>query len=297
MKLRKASRRAVKLKIGFSGASGTGKTLSALRMAYGMIGNWDKIALIDTENGSGELYADKHFPDGQGGTFYIGSYQYINLTQFSPEKYIEAIHACEQEQIELIIIDSITHEWDHLLAVHSAMNGNSYANWAQVTPRHDRFKQKILQSPCHIFTTVRRKQEYEMQKDGDKTRVVKLGTKELTRDGWEYELTTNFEIGMDHRAKITKDRTALFVDQDPFIISEETGKSLLNWAQSETATDEELLAGAQVDISNASTVGELNFIYNRFNSLQSNNDFLGLLTDRKEALKASQTPAANQPVA
>ena len=35
---------------------GRGKTYSALLMAFGITGNWSKIAIIDTENGSADLY-------------------------------------------------------------------------------------------------------------------------------------------------------------------------------------------------------------------------------------------------
>jgi hypothetical protein len=48
------------------------------------------------------------------------------------------------------------------------MQGNSFANWGKLTPRHNAFLNAILQSSCHVLTTVRRKQEYALNKD-DKT--------------------------------------------------------------------------------------------------------------------------------
>lgn len=103
MQLRKAERRQAKLRIGMSGPAGAGKTFSALVMAGGMA-PWEKIALIDTENGSGELYANSKE---------IGQYNYLRLNpHFTPERYIEAIKACENAGMEVIIIDSATHEWD-----------------------------------------------------------------------------------------------------------------------------------------------------------------------------------------
>ena len=97
MELKKAQRKKVKLKIGFSGASGFGKTYSALLMAYGVTGDWSKIAVIDTENGSADLYSD------------LGEYNTLTMSApFSPERYIEAIETCEKAGIEVIIIDSIT---------------------------------------------------------------------------------------------------------------------------------------------------------------------------------------------
>ena len=43
-------RQQAKLRLALTGVSGAGKTLSALYIAYGMTGNWGKIALIDTEH-------------------------------------------------------------------------------------------------------------------------------------------------------------------------------------------------------------------------------------------------------
>ena len=151
-----------------------GKT-TALSMLEGCL-------IIDTENGSADLYSD------------LGDYNVLPINFYSPEKYIEAITACEKAGMEVIIIDSTTHEWDYLLQVHSKMEGNSYTNWNKITPRHNAFIQKILQSSCHIFTTVRRKTEYEMQEIAGRKQVVKLGTKEETRINFEYELTINLEI-------------------------------------------------------------------------------------------------------
>ena len=56
MQLQKATRKKSKLRLNISGPAGSGKTYSALLMAKGLIGNWEKIAVIDTENGSASLY-------------------------------------------------------------------------------------------------------------------------------------------------------------------------------------------------------------------------------------------------
>lgn len=224
MQLKKAQRKKVKLKVGFSGASGFGKTYSALLMAKGVVGDWSKIAVIDTENGSADLYSD------------LGEYNTLTFAPpFSPERYIEAIKTCEDAGMELIIIDSITHEWDGeggCLDIADKLGGR-FQDWGKVTPRHKKFVNAILQSSCHIFTTVRRKQEYEMTKEGNKTKVQKVGTKEITREGFEYEITLNFEFENDnHMVKASKDRTGLFMNKPEFVITSETGEMLKKWADS-----------------------------------------------------------------
>lgn len=222
MTLRKATKQKAKLRIGLAGPSGSGKTYSALLMASGMT-SWDKIALIDTENGSGDLYAS------------LGEYNVLPIkAPFTPEKYRQAITTCEQAGMEVIIIDSVTHEWDGeggLLEIHGKMPGNSFANWAKITPRHNAFIQSILKSPCHIITTVRTKQGYDMSQNNGKTTVTKVGLKEVQREGFEYELTVNLNIDVAHAASSSKDRTGLFVERVPFQISKETGKELMKWCK------------------------------------------------------------------
>ena len=84
---------------------------------------------------------------------------------------------------------------------------------------HDMFIQAILQSGCHVITTVRSKQDYSMDKDENgKTKIQKVGMKQETRDGFEYELTVAFDINVAHMATVSKDRTHLFDDM-PFLIT------------------------------------------------------------------------------
>lgn len=225
LQLKKAERKKAKIRLGLSGASGFGKTYSGLLIAKGLVGDWDKIALIDTENGSGELYSD------------LGDYNVVTLeAPYTPERYVEAVKMCEKAGIECIVIDSITHEWDGeggCLDILTKLGGK-YQDWSKVTPRHNQFVQAILTAKCHVITTVRRKQDYEMSKDNQgKTKVEKVGTKEVTREGFEYELTLNLEFINDkHLVKASKDRTGLFMDKPEFVPSEETGKIIRDWCES-----------------------------------------------------------------
>ena len=54
IEIRKAERVKSKLRLGLAGPSGSGKTMSALKVAKGIGG---RVCLIDTERGSGDLYA------------------------------------------------------------------------------------------------------------------------------------------------------------------------------------------------------------------------------------------------
>lgn len=223
LNLRIAERRQAKIKLGLQGPSGSGKTYSALLLAYGLCNDWSKVAVIDTENHSADLYA------------HLGQYNVLNLSEpFTPENYIKAIEACEKAMMQVIIIDSISQEWEGsggIIETHSKMTGNSFTNWNYITPRHNAFVQKILQSPCHVLSTIRCKQDYVLSEKNGKYVPEKVGLKGVTRDGMDYEFTLVFDLDIKHQAKASKDRTGLFMDGLPFVIKPDTGRKILDWCQ------------------------------------------------------------------
>lgn len=223
MLLKKASRKSVKIKMMISGPSGSGKTYSALLLASGMV-DWKKIAVIDTERGSADLYSS------------LGAYQTLTLeSPFTPERYIEAINTCVAAGVEVIIIDSITHEWDGkggVLDIHSNMAGNSFTNWNKLTPMHNKFIDAILQCPVHVICTARTKQDYVLVDKNGKQVPEKVGLKSITREGFDYEVTIAFELDIKHNATCVKDRTKLFMDRFSSVITENEGKTILDWCNS-----------------------------------------------------------------
>jgi hypothetical protein len=243
MKLETASKSKSYMRVALQGASGSGKTYSALRLAFGLTRN-DNIAIVDTENGSAHLYSS------------LGNYQVLQLTSpFTPERYKEAIDVCVANGIETIVIDSLSHEWEGnggILEMHGSSTGsNSFANWAKITPRHNALIQHILNTPAHVIATLRSKQEYALKKD-DRGRSTpeKLGMKPIQRDGIDYEFTTVLSVDMNHKAVAVKDRTGLFPLDTPFTITEEVGKRLLQWSREEVVQPSERAPQQPAALSN-----------------------------------------------
>lgn len=222
---RKAERKQAKLRLALAGPAGSGKTYSALLIAFGLGG---KIAVIDTERSSAELYS------------HLGDYDVCCLEPpFTPQKYIDAIRAAESAGYDVIIIDSLSHAWagpGGVLEIHDAVAAkekNSWAAWRHVTPLHNELVDTILQSKCHIIATMRSKTEYVQVQDGGKARVQKVGMAPVQRDGMEYEFTVFLDLDLTHTAVATKDRTSMF-DGITFRPNKETGKKLLEWLKSGT---------------------------------------------------------------
>lgn len=247
MELKKSERSKAKIKMALQAPSGAGKSYSALLLAQGLTnGNLSKVAVIDTEAGSSNLYA------------HIGSYNVLNLeSPHSPERYIEAIDLCIKSGMEVIILDSISHCWDFLLDYHASLTGNSFTNWNKITPRQKAFVEKILQSDVHIICTMRVKQDYVLSEKNGKMVPEKVGLKAIQRDEISYEFTIVFDIDYKHFATASKDRTNLFEGKPQFVINSNTGKKILEWCNSNMTKGE-----LQVKVSECNNLSELTNLYN-----------------------------------
>ncbi|CAM3397417.1 AAA+ ATPase domain-containing protein [Flavobacterium longum] len=231
------------------GSAGSGKTYSSLLLAQGLTnGDFSKVAIIDTENGSADLYA------------HLGQYNVLTLSPpFTPEIYMKAIDVCERAGMEVIIIDSISHCWDYLLDYHSSLAGNSFTNWSKVTPMQKTFTDRILQCDAHVIATMRTKQDYVLnQKDG-KYVPEKVGLKAVQKDGLDYEFTIVFDLDIKHFAVSSKDRTGSFMDKPEFRISPATGQKILNWCNSGTNLQE-----ARAKIKEAKNLEQLKMLYSQY---------------------------------
>lgn len=254
MHLQKASRKKAKIKLCLQGPSGSGKTYSALLLAYGLCNDWAKICVIDTENHSADLYSQ------------LGEYNTISLTgPYTPERYMQAIEVCVKAGIEVIIIDSLSHEWEYIINFHASLSGNSFTNWSKVTPRHNEFIQRLLDTDKHVIATVRTKQDYVLNERNGKMVPEKIGLKPIQRDDLEYLFTLTFEIDRNHIAQSTKDRTGLFSNKQGQVINEDTGKSILEWCnygKEETAND------INTRINECKSVAELLSLFNKYQHLK-----------------------------
>lgn len=229
---RKAERRKAKLRLGLCGPSGSGKTKSSLLIAKGI---GERIAFIDTENGSGDLYSN------------LFDYDILTLKHYAPEHYIKAIKEAEKLNYEVLIIDSLTHAWsgeggvlsmvDN--ATHSSNSKNSYYAWRNVTPQHNLLVETILKSNLHIIVTMRTKTSYEIQTDEKgKSKPVKIGLAPIQREGMDYEFTTVLDLSIEgHVATASKDRTELF-DGKFEIPTIETGIKLKDWLNNGISDEE-----------------------------------------------------------
>ncbi len=216
----KATKSSVYLKIAITGPSGSAKTFSALRLAKGL-SKAGKVCLIDTENRSASLYADKFNFD----TCVIDR-------PFSDSKFIDAINAAVNEKYSVVIIDSWSHSWEGILEWKAALDsrgGNSYVNWGIAGKKFQAILGAVLQTNIHVIACMRSKMDYILELNLEGKQVPKkVGMAPIMRDGIEYEFVTVFDAQADHEVTTSKDRTGLFTDQK-FQITEATGQKFLDW--------------------------------------------------------------------
>lgn len=178
--VKKAERRGARLLIQLSGVSGSGKTYSALQLAYGLAGqDPGRIVLIDTENRRGSLYADS-LP---------GPFNIIDFyAPFSPARYIEAIDAACQAKADVIVIDSVTHEFESEGGIEWIANQTRFPDWKRAKAEHKRFMTHMLQSPAHIIACTRAREKVDFS---DPKNPRPLGIQPIQEKNFSFESTVS----------------------------------------------------------------------------------------------------------
>lgn len=228
----KASRSQVYLKLGITGPTGSGKTYSALRLAFGLVAGTDKrVAFLDTENDSASLYSDSF------------DFDVLPISPpFEAESFRDGVRAAMDSDYGVVIIDSASHLWKGILEYKGSIDargGNQYTNWREPDRKFQEAIDAVLQSRIHAIFCMRSKMEYVMEDNGKgKQAPKKVGLAPIMRDGIEFEFTTVFDVAMNHEAASSKDRSGLFPNDKYFQITEKTGQEIAAWLMTATPKPE-----------------------------------------------------------
>jgi hypothetical protein len=171
---------------------------------------------------------------------------------------------------------------------------NSFTAWAAVTPRHQAFIDAIVHSKSHIVCCTRSKTEYVLAERNGRQVPQKVGMSPITRDGFEFEVSIHFELDQQHKAFCSKDRTGLFMQQEPFVLSEQAGAQIIRWCES----GEPINAGDVTSRINAcKSLNELLQVYKEYPQFKQT--LLPEFEQRKRELiiqKEVQTQLTTQPI-
>ncbi len=192
----RATRAHIWLRAAVCGAGGSGKTYSAMAIASALRErlNVGPLYVIDSENESALRYA-RSARSGKGFDF---MHVPMPKDDYSPAAYMAALDYCEEQGAGVILVDSISHEYDGpggiLEIVDRNANGrDNFAGWRVATPLHKRFIQRLCSTQAHLICTVRAKIAYDMRDVTDKhgnikKKFEKVGLGPVQREGFEYEM-------------------------------------------------------------------------------------------------------------
>jgi ABC-type dipeptide/oligopeptide/nickel transport system ATPase component len=233
LNIRPAVRGQAKAIIGIAGVSGSGKTYTALKMARGMVSNASEIGFLDTENKRGSLYSD--ILDGQ---FMIGDL----YPPFSPARYTEAIREFQNAGIKVLVIDSVSHEWEGEGGcddiAHKKMG--KMDNWIGAKAEHKRFMNTLLQCNMHIICCIRAREKTDF-KNPDKP--VSLGIQPICEKNFMFEMTASVLIENEGKnqkfLKVPSFLKKTFGDGARYL-GESTGKDIINWLDTGEKEDPEI---------------------------------------------------------
>lgn len=215
----KATKKKAKLRLALFGASGSGKTYTALRIAKGLGG---KVAVIDSERGSASKYSDRF------------DFDVVELDEQRIENYIGYINEAEKGGYEVLIIDSMSHAWQELLQevekiAQAQFKGNTWSAWSKGTPKQKSLVDALLQFNGHIIATMRSKTEWVIEQSNGKNKPTRVGMSPEQGKGIEYEFDLLIEITPEHFGNVLKDRTGKFQDKTIEKPDEKFGKELAKW--------------------------------------------------------------------
>ena len=242
MAAQRAKRQKLRGAIALIGPSGSGKTLGALLLAYGMMKEkypdaddydvWGKIGLIDSEHERALAYAGMVKAGVK-----IGEFWHVGLkAPYSVKNYTEKFNELKAEGVEVVVVDSTSHAWEGEGGVLDYQQdlGGRFQDWNTANKKAFAPLVKLFTGETHdlhVINTIRAKQEYAMQPDDlGKMQVVKLGTKPVQRDSFEYEFQVVFNVDMSHKASVSKDNSGLFEGMyEPLHLQH--GKALYEWLE------------------------------------------------------------------
>jgi len=244
--IRKAERAGARLVVGIAGISGSGKTRTAIEFAYGLA-NFDasKVGFIDTENKRGSLYADvlkNHATHPTDVPFWIADLE----PPFTPERFSEAILAFQKHGVEVLIIDSVTHEYEGtggILEIREPAPGQRGKRDNVAKERHKKFMNVLLQSDMHVVPCIRAREKVVIEKKGGETVYVPQGVQPVQEKNFMFELTASLLMWNEGRAqqviKCPGELREMLGREEGYITSAD-GKAVREWVDGGAKLDPEI---------------------------------------------------------
>lgn len=241
-----AVREHVPLLVGLMGCSGSGKTMSALRLATGIQSvTGGDIFFIDSEARRALHYADQF------------KFKHVQFDPpFGSLDYLAAIQSCVAQGAKVVVIDSMSHEHSgpggYLLTQEAEverMAGNDYAKrervkmagWIKPAKLRQQMITGILQLNVNLIFCFRAKEKTKPKSGGG---IQEMGFMPIAGEELLFEMTVNCllmpksngvptwrsdQVGERLMMKLPRQFESIFTDGRP--LDEAAGRALAEWAK------------------------------------------------------------------
>lgn len=234
--IKPVKRAGARIVVAFAGVSGSGKTYTALQFACGLAGgDPSKVGMLDTENRRGMLYAD----------VLSSPFLYAPIEPpFSPARMIDAIDEFAKAGIEVLVVDSVSHEYEGtggILEMQAKMPRGP-KGWQIVKDKHKRFVNRLLQAPFHVVVCVRAREKTDFT---DAANPKSKGIEPIQEKNFMFEMTASLLLdaeGTTQRPIKLPAALRPHLGRRKGYITQDDGKAVAAWVSSGTPVDDELEA-------------------------------------------------------
>lgn len=243
-----------------AGASGTGKTFTALELVMGLIerpmtaDSNGKALLVDTEGRRGLHYADLMLPKSER-RFLFDHCDF--RAPYSPGRFLEVLRQAEAAHYAAIIVDSASDEYigegglvdmaneigEQYKASHRGREMNSAATWAKPKAQHKTVVRWLRQSRCHLIFCIRAEEKVKLEavqeagaggleRSKKVIKVIPIGWQPICEKNFMYDMTASFMFhpdapGVPHPIKLQEQHRPFFPAGEK--ITRDAGRALAAW--------------------------------------------------------------------
>ncbi len=259
--------------IGVAGASGSGKTVTALLLAQGLAGDDGDVAFIDTEGGRARHYfptpSDNRSKEELRKEF-LFRVKYLDMKPpFTPRAIWGAIQKAIEIGAKVVVVDSTSDEWEGVGGLHDMhiaemarlakksydslqdweLHKYNFPAWAVPKAEHKQYLMKNLrQVRAHVIFCFRANEvtkpiEVEDAQGRKKMTVQNVGWQPICEKNMLYDLTISFMVTPDNKGvPLMQDGQFYGKLNAPYSqffqpgrqVSMETGARLRAWARGES---------------------------------------------------------------
>jgi hypothetical protein len=198
-----------KIRIALVGSPAAPKLFSALQMAYGICGSWERVIVL------GSSTKDSQYQ-------HIGPYSTLGIPGDAiPQRYSDLLNLCAGAYKEVIIFSTLSEEWK---SVTQYLNASYYED---VLKAHRHLFNSIRHSPVHIIACVDTQKMFSCQDPNGKPKLGFI-SKPIQQHGFERIFNTVVQMDKRGTGQAIKDISKTLPGV-PFKLTQQAGAMLQDW--------------------------------------------------------------------